>query len=221
MDIFSGLRAIKQDVPNVCKRPRGSLSRMMSSLWSPNPRKRPRLPPSPPNQSYYEHSPQPSFTTLNNDRIASRAKLQSTWEDIIQKYSDIAPSETDEIDLETGEIIVNNGHLQSLHDSVLWDPLDSERDDDADDDDDGDDGFVHSQIPDETDEIRGHPPKARNHLDEDREVLPSEEDIVKQFGEKYGRDILEYLQHRNITHPPTGKSSLWTGPADEESIFTR
>src|SRR5205814_571707 len=37
-------------------------------------------------------------------------------------------SESDVIDLETGEIVVDNGHLKSLPNSSLWDPVESEED---------------------------------------------------------------------------------------------
>src|SRR5690606_38612883 len=46
-------------------------------------------------------------------RHYSQSKLRSTWEDIIVRYSD--PNiESDEIDLISGEIIVDNGHLSNL-----------------------------------------------------------------------------------------------------------
>ena len=96
-----------------------------------NPHKRPRLSPSP-HRHPYPHNytrQEPSLANLAHDRLASRAKLQTTWEDIIQKYSAISADEGDEIDLETEEIVVDHGHIKSLRRSVLWDPADSEPDD--------------------------------------------------------------------------------------------
>src|SRR5439155_22290914 len=99
----------------------------MSSL-SPesNLYKRQRLSESPPHRppycpSFVTHH-QPSIANLAQDRLTSRTKLQSTWENIIQKYSSIPSDEADEIDLESGEIVIDNGHLESLQDSALWDP---------------------------------------------------------------------------------------------------
>ena len=58
-------------------------------------------------------------------------KLQSTWEGIFEKFSSIPDDEADIINLDTGEIEVNNGHLESLPDSELWYPHDSEQDDNS------------------------------------------------------------------------------------------
>jgi hypothetical protein len=186
---------------------------MLSSLSPQNPHKRPCLSPSPSKQSYYTYDPQPSIESLTNDRLASLNKLQSTWEDIIQKYSTIPPSEADEIDLDTGEIVIDHGHLQSLHDSVLWDPLDSEREDD--------DDYLHEY---DTEEIPDHnviPTHQEEQQDQGNETLPSEKEILNQFGEKYGRDILNYLQNRETLKPPSRESTLWTAPENEPAIFAR
>ena len=193
----------------------------MSSTYSlspTNPHKRPRHSLSPSrHHAYYPSFPsqQPSLANLANDRLASRNKLQSTWEDIIQKYSGIADEEADEIDLETGEVIVDHGHLKSLHDSSLWDPLDSETDD-------TDDPSSEHGGPDEL--LQYYPSHQQEQASEveEQSTLPSEEEIIKQFGEEYGRDIVHYLQHRNSsTNTKGGKAQLWLGLKDEEMIFSR
>lgn len=40
--------------------------------------------------------------------------LKNTFESIFEKYSNVADHETDEVDLNTGKIVVDNGHMRSL-----------------------------------------------------------------------------------------------------------
>src|SRR6202035_2618654 len=122
-----------------------------------------------------------SLTNLAHDRLASRNKLQSTWESIIQKYSSLNDDEADEIDLDTGEVVVDHGHLKSLHDSSLWDPLDSEADDDD------SSPLLPSAEEHPADEILQYYPSQHepvsegNQQQEEQEAstLPSEEEIIK------------------------------------------
>ncbi|KZZ91921.1 Centromere protein Scm3 [Ascosphaera apis ARSEF 7405] len=53
-------------------------------------------------------------------RMRSVKHLQSTFEDIIQRYGKDFP-EDDEIDLRTGDITVNNGHIARLHQAEFGD----------------------------------------------------------------------------------------------------
>jgi len=191
-------------------------------------RKKQRLDSSSPYRSYphvpsrpprHVHRHEPTFTDLANDRLASRSKLRSTWEDLIAKYSSIPDGEADEVDLETGEIIVDHGHLKSLQESVLWDPLDSDQDEEEDD-------AVPRLSPARTRQ-ENFPPTVttgvRSPTMKD-EGLPSEEDIVKQFGEEYGREILTFLQQRKASITASSKSGrrdLWKPPEDEDVIFSR
>ena len=119
--------------------------------------------------------------------------------------------EVDEIDLETEEIIVDRGHLRSLQDSALWDPFDSETE--------NEDAETLNQSLDEVE-----------HFPENREDikgvglpsdLPSEKEIMEQFGEEYGRDILAYLRKRTNAPSESGNKDLWAGMEDEEAIFSR
>ncbi|KAL2134951.1 hypothetical protein VTI74DRAFT_10272 [Chaetomium olivicolor] len=51
---------------------------------------------------------------LERSRAFAASKLKFAWERIIEKYGKDLSSVSDEIDLRTGEIVVDNGHIQSL-----------------------------------------------------------------------------------------------------------
>ena len=53
---------------------------------------------------------------LDKGRAKAATRLKSTFEHIFQKYEKDFTDTGDEIDLETGEIIINNGHLESMRD---------------------------------------------------------------------------------------------------------
>ncbi|KAI5918342.1 hypothetical protein F4810DRAFT_595674 [Camillea tinctor] len=53
---------------------------------------------------------------LDKGRARAATRLKSTFENIFEKYEKDFTGIGDEIDLTTGEIIINNGHLQSLED---------------------------------------------------------------------------------------------------------
>ncbi|KAI2622563.1 hypothetical protein GGR54DRAFT_599040 [Hypoxylon sp. NC1633] len=53
---------------------------------------------------------------LDKGRAKAATRLKSAFERIFEKYERDFTGVGDEIDLETGEVIVNNGHLQSLQD---------------------------------------------------------------------------------------------------------
>ena len=54
---------------------------------------------------------------LHRLKTKSSQKFRTKWEEILAKYSSIDDEkESDEIDLATGKIVVDNGHLRSLHD---------------------------------------------------------------------------------------------------------
>ncbi|ETS82168.1 hypothetical protein PFICI_07170 [Pestalotiopsis fici W106-1] len=65
---------------------------------------------------------------LEKKRAKSAFKLKSRFEDIFEKYSKDFDGVGDEIDLRTGEVVVNNGHLQSLEDEDLNKSEDEEED---------------------------------------------------------------------------------------------
>jgi len=93
---------------------------------------------------------------------------------------------------------------------VLWDPADSEHDDT--------DTIVSDQEVDEP--LPLEDVAAVNGKEET--TLPSEEAIINQFGEEFGRDILSYLQQRTqLPKSKPGKKEVWTAPANEDTIFAR
>ncbi|WEJ95746.1 hypothetical protein PSN45_003273 [Yamadazyma tenuis] len=54
-------------------------------------------------------------------KIASNKKFLTKWEEILQKYSQIDDDvESDEIDLVTGQITIDNGHLRSLRNETKF-----------------------------------------------------------------------------------------------------
>lgn len=57
-----------------------------------------------------------TLDTLDRDRQLSRLRLKSTFEDIFAKYECDFSNVGDEIDLETEEVIVDNGHLSGMLD---------------------------------------------------------------------------------------------------------
>lgn len=75
------------------------------------------------------HRHQQKHHNTASSRVQSLAKFRSKWECIIDKYSLIDDErESDEIDLATGRIIVDNGHLRTLGNFSAkrdpWGPLD-------------------------------------------------------------------------------------------------
>lgn len=54
--------------------------------------------------------------SLDRDRQLSRLRLKSTFEDIFTKYEFDFSNVGDEIDLDTEEVIVDNGHLSGMLD---------------------------------------------------------------------------------------------------------
>ena len=63
-----------------------------------------------------EESEEDAITNFDRDRHLNKLRLKSTFEDIFTKYEFDFSNVGDEIDLETGEVIVNNGHLSNMHD---------------------------------------------------------------------------------------------------------
>lgn len=51
---------------------------------------------------------------LTRARLASERRLMSNWEYIFEKYSSIPPEEEDEVDLFSGEVLLDRGHLRGM-----------------------------------------------------------------------------------------------------------
>ncbi|KAL1626913.1 hypothetical protein SLS54_002451 [Diplodia seriata] len=71
---------------------------------------RPRLPP-PADAEQYD-----DLSDLERERHENDMRLKNTFEHIFEKYERDFTEIGDEVDLETGEIVVNNGHLARLED---------------------------------------------------------------------------------------------------------
>jgi hypothetical protein len=54
---------------------------------------------------------------LEQSRAVAAYKLKSRWEHIFEKYGKDFTDEGDEIDMATGEVVVDNGHIRSLEDA--------------------------------------------------------------------------------------------------------
>jgi hypothetical protein len=96
-------------------------------------------------------------------------KLQSTMAHIIEKYSRNFEGIGDEIDMETGEIVVNNGHLRSMRDEGdvegLWVEGDSNVDEDE--------GVLLEDLTDEYSEDEEQVNKVRDSQDDDEKSQTS------------------------------------------------
>ena len=56
------------------------------------------------------------MSELDRNRRYNDLRLKGTFEDIFMKYAKDFTDVGDEIDLETGEIVVNNGHISRMRD---------------------------------------------------------------------------------------------------------
>ncbi|KAF3391422.1 hypothetical protein F1880_007844 [Penicillium rolfsii] len=106
------------------------------------PTKRPRLSFTPDSPKEAEGAPE--AWDLQAARAQNDLRLKSIFEGIFAKYGNDFSDVGDEIDLETGEIVVNNGHLQGMHEETdignkerPWetDPLGSDEEAHAEDED--------------------------------------------------------------------------------------
>ncbi|KAG6367922.1 hypothetical protein INS49_002122 [Diaporthe citri] len=68
---------------------------------------------------------------LEQARARASNKLKSRFEDIFAKYEKDFTGVGDEIDLRTGEVVVNNGHLQSITGIQVFGEGDEDEDEDA------------------------------------------------------------------------------------------
>ncbi|KAF2146418.1 uncharacterized protein K452DRAFT_294001 [Aplosporella prunicola CBS 121167] len=91
---------------------------------------RPRLHSALPDAQYED------LAALENNRQLNDLRLKGTFEHIFQKYSRDFSNVGDEIDLRTGEIVVNNGHVAGMMDECdtgedIWRESDSESENEA------------------------------------------------------------------------------------------
>ena len=84
-----------------------------SRLNQRDPPSRPRAVISPPATSLQDN---PEIAEIDRLKQINNRRLKNAFEDIIQKYSKDFSNVGDEIDLDTGEIIINNGHISRMRD---------------------------------------------------------------------------------------------------------
>lgn len=79
------------------------------------PSKRPRLSVAPdPNDDYDSNEPGTDPIDIQTARAQNDSRLKSIFESIFQKYEKDFTEVGDEVDLETGEVVVDNGHLLGM-----------------------------------------------------------------------------------------------------------
>ncbi|ORX39160.1 hypothetical protein BD324DRAFT_618687 [Kockovaella imperatae] len=66
------------------------------------------------NNSYATRVEKYKSEKLEKERYESALKLKSTWETIYEKYGSVNPDEDDEIDINTGKIVIDRGRLRSM-----------------------------------------------------------------------------------------------------------
>ncbi|KAL2258085.1 hypothetical protein VTK26DRAFT_8739 [Humicola hyalothermophila] len=97
---------------------------------------------------------------LERSRAFAAFKLKSAFERIFDKYERDFTGVGDEINLKTGEVVVDNGHLQSLKDVQFG----ADDEDDDEDEGDGGDGGVASGVPGLSEEEKKTQGKPDNRL---------------------------------------------------------
>ncbi|KAI9818963.1 MAG: hypothetical protein M1832_004131 [Thelocarpon impressellum] len=119
----------------------------------------------------------------HRERAANDQRLKSRFEEIFQKYGNDFTDLGDEIDLKTGEIVVNKGHLEDMRDEL-------------------DTGVVAVDQDDTEAELQTSPSAIAEGLWM-REALrdrtpppevPSDAAIIRQFGPDLGRRVADYVK---------------------------
>lgn len=174
-------------------------------------------------QSPYEEDTPEEDDRLEADQWASQRRFRHCMEDIFQRYSADTANEADEINLRTGAILINRGHLAALPDAEIDDDCDSFTSDE--------DGVVDDHDEDILDFLQTPAKAAPNWFEEDApstrsdtsslwkpgdnetplrsleiNEMPSEGTILRQFGPA-GPAVLEFLKKQAATkatsQPPT------------------
>ncbi|OMP87558.1 hypothetical protein BK809_0007645 [Diplodia seriata] len=150
---------------------------------------RPRLPP-PADAEHYD-----DLSDLERERHQNDMRLKNTFEHIFDKYERDFTDIGDEVDLETGEIVVNNGHLARLEDERdTGEGFEEWYEEDDDDVDDVVDAYPYEryEVGDsgEEDELLSSPPGNRNQR-------------MRQPGEALASLSTLTWQTSTIHHPPT------------------
>ncbi|KAH7256489.1 hypothetical protein BKA59DRAFT_467657 [Fusarium tricinctum] len=137
-------------------------------------------------------------------------KLQSTMAHIIEKYSRNFEGIGDEIDMETGEIVVNNGHLRSMRDEGdvegLWVEGDSNIDEDE--------GILLGDLTDEYSEDEEQVNQVRDSQDDNEksQTSPTKEQDTHTYMKDQGMNA-----DQTTTSDPKTTSNSDTLPQNESS----
>lgn len=137
-------------------------------------------------------------------------KLQSTMAHIIEKYSRNFEGIGDEIDMETGEIVVNNGHLRSMRDEGdvegLWVEGDSNIDEDE--------GILLGDLTDEysEDEEQVNQAQDSQNDDEKSQTSPTKEQDTHTYMKDQGMNA-----DQTTTSDPKTANNSDTSPQNESS----
>lgn len=95
----------------------------------------------------------PSFQ-LAEGRAKAATQLKSRFEDIFAKYERDFTGIGDEIDLETGEVVVDNGHLSSMRSMKDWIIDDDEDEDEEEEEEEEEEEGDHKALPGDTGKTR-------------------------------------------------------------------
>ncbi|KLT46462.1 hypothetical protein CC85DRAFT_298656 [Cutaneotrichosporon oleaginosum] len=120
------------------------------------------------------HPEQYDERELRQKLLQSRARLQTSFDAIAEKYGSVPPEEDDEIDLFTGNVTKNRGHLLELEPRLFAEGSDYQ--DEAVEDD--QDGIRLDQLRLHSEPVRGP----------DQIEFPEDEDELGDWGDKSGLD---------------------------------
>ncbi|KAI9757986.1 MAG: hypothetical protein M4579_003222 [Chaenotheca gracillima] len=155
---------------------------------------------------------------LQQARLDNDFRLKSVFEGIFEKYGKDFTGVGDEIDIETGEVIVDNGHLRGMEDEQdVGEDTDpptielSEDSDGAEDELEFDDHGRKACTGDEStskpsyNEVGIHNSRASEWKDDSRfsgnlltsspsrQTIPSDASILEQFGDEVGPQVIRYV----------------------------
>ncbi|KAI9806650.1 MAG: hypothetical protein M1825_006107 [Sarcosagium campestre] len=156
--------------------------------------------------SYNDDERSRAEADLHEARKINDLRLKSTFEHIFEKYSKDFGDVADEIDLASGEIVIDKGHLAEMKDehdvgNEASDILRSfaTHQDLAGAEDDGE--FTEPSSPSSlhgSNQIRTH-----------GNSRPTDDDIMKRFGQEVGPQVAQYIAQLQSKAGPTSKSAWW------------
>jgi hypothetical protein len=154
---------------------------------------------------------------LEKSRAKAALRLKSTFEDIFDKYGKDFSGVADEVDLRTGKVVVDNGHLQSLKETNFGGPPSSRASSEA-----GslaEERILHGGVPVTNRQVlarnpRSHAPIARPISTFQRPSRLSQLLLPPSFGMPD-----PYMFFRPFSHPKTIFEPAWRIPTFSQSSF--